>query len=82
MKTLRLPNRSVELEDFTGGYAVCQNLLCLCPIEPAVRTCALRAGAGLTLHTVLCCLCVPGTRDVADTVIDVVEAEPVLVLPR
>ena len=82
MKTLRLPNRSVELEDFRGGYAVCQNLLCLCPIEPPVHTFTLQAGAGLTLHTVLCCLCVPETGDAAGTVIDVVEAEPVLELPR
>ncbi|HZY83617.1 MAG TPA: hypothetical protein VFE78_02190 [Gemmataceae bacterium] len=36
MKTLRLPNQGVRLEDFRGGYAVCQNLLCLSPIEPPV----------------------------------------------
>ena len=82
MKTLRLPNRSVGLEDFRGGYAVCQNLLCLCPIEPPVHTLTLQAGAGLTLHTVLCCRCAPETRDAAGTVFDVVEAEPVLELPR
>ena len=41
MKTLRLPNRGVELDDFRGGYAVCQNLLCLCPVEPPVHTCTL-----------------------------------------
>ena len=82
MKTLRLPNRGVAPEDFTGGYAVCQNLLCLCPVEPPVNALTLEAGEGPTLHTVLCCLCVQETRDLADTVIDVVEAEPVLVLPR
>ena len=82
MKALRLPNRSVGPEDFPGRYAVCQNLLCLCPVEPPVHTVTLQAGAGRTLHTVLCCLCVPETRDMADTVVDVVEAEPVLELPR
>ena len=82
MKTLRLPNRGVELEDFRGGYAVCQNLLCLCPIEPPVHTLTLQAGAGLTLHTVLCCRCAPETWAAAGTVFDVVEADPVLELPR
>jgi hypothetical protein len=81
MRTLRLPNRSVAPEDFTGGYAVCQNLLCLSPIEPPVRTLTLQLPEGHALHTVLCCLCVPETRDMADTVCDVVEAEPVLELP-
>jgi hypothetical protein len=81
MKTLRLPNRSVELEDFRGGYAVCQNLLCLCPVEPPVHTFTLQLPQGTALQTVLCCLCVPETRDLAGTVIDVVEAEPVLELP-
>ena len=53
MKTLRLPNRGVGLEDFRGGYAVCQNLLCLCPVEPPVNALTLEAGEGPTLHTVL-----------------------------
>ena len=82
MKTLRLPNHNVGVDDFRGGYAVCQNLLCLCPIEPPVHTFTLRLPEGTTLQTVLCCLCEQETRDLADPVIDVVEAEPVLVLPR
>jgi hypothetical protein len=82
MKTLRLPNHNVGVDDFRGGYAVCQNLLCLCPIEPPVYTITLQAGAGRTLHTVLCCRCVPETWAAADTMFDVVEAEPVLELPR
>jgi len=82
MKTLRLPNRSVGLDDFRGGYAVCQNLLCLCPVEPPVHTLTLHLAEGTALHTVLCCLCVPEPKDAADMVFDVVEAEPVLELPR
>ncbi len=82
MKTLRLPNRGVDLEDFRGGYAVCQNLLCLCPVEPPVHVVTLESGEGPALHTVLCCLCVPEAVDAADTAFDVVEAEPVLKLPR
>jgi hypothetical protein len=81
MKTLRLPDRSVGLEDFRGGYAVCQNLLCLCPIEPPVHTVTLESAAGPALHTVLCCRCVAEAKDAADTVFEVVEAEPVLELP-
>jgi hypothetical protein len=81
MKTLRLPNRSVVLADFRGGYAVCQNLLCLCPVEPPVHTFTLQAAAGPPLHTVLCCRCVPQPKDAADTAFDIVEAEPVLELP-
>ena len=82
MKTLRLPNRSVGLGDFTGGYAVCQNLLCLCPIEPPVHTLTLESGEGPALHTVLCCRCAPEMRGGAGAVFDVVEADPVLELPR
>jgi hypothetical protein len=82
MKTLRLPNRSVGLEDFRRGYAVCQNLLCLCPIEPPVYTVTLASAEGHALHTVLCCLCIPQTEEEADTVFDIVEAESVLELPR
>jgi hypothetical protein len=82
MKTLRLPNRSVELEDFRGGYAVCQNLLCLCPVERPVHTLTLQLPEGHALQTVLCCLCVPEMRDLANTLFDVVEAEPVLELPH
>ena len=81
MRTVRLPNQSVGMEDFTGGYAVCQNLLCLCPVEPPIRAVTLRPGAGPVLHTVLCCRCMPGPEEAAETVFDVVEAAPVLELP-
>jgi hypothetical protein len=82
MKTLRLPNHNVGVDDFRGGYAVCQNLLCLCPIEPPVHTLTLESAEGHALHTVLCCRCVPETWDAAGTVFDVVEVDPVLELPR
>ena len=82
MKTLRLPNRSVELEDFRGGYAVCQNLLCLCPVEPPVHTVTLQLPQGTALQTVLCCRCAPEMRGRAGAVFDVVAADPVLELPR
>ncbi len=81
MRTLRLPNRSVGVAEFGGGRAVCQNLLCLCPVEPPVHTLTLAPAEGPALHTVLCCLCVPETKDLADTVFDVVEADPVLEPP-
>jgi hypothetical protein len=81
MKTLRLPNHNVGVDDFRGGYAVCQNLFCLCPIEPPVHALTLESTEGHALHTVLCCRCASETKDATDTVFEVVEAGPVLELP-
>jgi hypothetical protein len=81
MKALRLPNRSVGPEDFPGRYAVCQNLLCLCPIEPPVHTLTLGSARVRALRTVLCCRCAAEVWGAAGTVFDVVEADPVLELP-
>jgi hypothetical protein len=79
---LRIPNRNVFPADFPGQQGVCQNLLCLAPLEPPYESARLCFPVG-TLETVLCADCMPDSFDggCPPMCLSVVEADAVLVPP-
>jgi hypothetical protein len=82
MIRLRLPNRGVTPADFGGRRGVCQNLLCLAPLEPPYHR--LRLGLpGAALETVVCTTCLPPSQDgtCPELSLQVVAAGPVLAPP-